>query len=107
MAGMVRENRELVQTTQSMTRVTIRFWDGTECEAFLLLSHGLNVRLAVWGSDDALEFRYQGGQWFAESGQHVELEFHGEPADEYADLALDAWGESGSLGEGHHRTWLN
>ena len=32
----------------------------------------------MWGSDDAEEFRFRGGQWFAENGEPVQIEARGE-----------------------------
>ena len=59
-------------------RLTIISWTGKRAEGIVLSSRGLTLRVAVWGSDDAEEFRFRGGQWFAENGEPVQIAAHGE-----------------------------
>lgn len=59
-----------------MMRITIRTWAGAERDGVLLCRHGLAMRVAVLDGDDTMEMRFRGGQWFAENGELVEIEFH-------------------------------
>jgi hypothetical protein len=58
-----------------MIRIRIRSWNGAECEGVLLSLHGLEMRVAVAGSDDVGRLWSNGAQWFGERGDPVEIDF--------------------------------
>jgi hypothetical protein len=62
------------QTTLPMIRMRIRSWSGAEWDGVLLRWGGLGMRVAVADHQDAVEFQCRGGQWFAESGDPVQIE---------------------------------
>jgi hypothetical protein len=49
--------------------------DGTTVEGLLLAVNRNQMRVAVPGQADALEFRLVGDQWTSEDGQRIELDF--------------------------------
>ncbi len=54
--------------------MTIRSWTGTEWRGVLLSLLGLEMRVALPGSEDIARLWCRGGQWFAENGEPVELD---------------------------------
>jgi hypothetical protein len=56
-----------------MIRLKVKSWSGAEFEAILLGWRGLRMRIAIPGDEDAAELWCQGGQWFTEDGQPVQL----------------------------------
>jgi hypothetical protein len=64
------------QITMLVMRLTIRHWNGIQDDGVLLTERDLIMRVAVFGCDDAIEFRFRRGHWFAENGDLVQVEFH-------------------------------
>jgi hypothetical protein len=56
-------------------RLLIRELDGSARTAMFLGVVGNTLRVALPGSDDAVEYRWAGNQWRDESGTLVEIEF--------------------------------
>jgi hypothetical protein len=69
---------------KSMMQLSIRYWSGKHELAALLAQCGTAMRVAVRGSGDATEFRFRGGQWFAEDGNLVEIALHPSFREEYS-----------------------
>ncbi len=89
----------------AMIRMTIRSWTGAEWEGILLGLSGETMRVAVPGHEDAAELHCQGGQWFAENGDPVQIDLHAIPIQ-----ACDSWGLSpfgAAREEGDSARWVN
>jgi hypothetical protein len=89
----------------SMMRVTIKSWAGVETDGVLLYSCGLTLRVALLGSDDAVELHFRGGHWFRENQEFVEIEFHG-VADRDDTYGIAGDGVRTDVDEGRS-PWLN
>jgi hypothetical protein len=92
-----------------MMRVTMTFWTGLQTEGVLLAVHGLTLRVAIQGCGDAAELRFRGGQWFAECGDPVQIDFHPFSLDDELDrvaLHLEVAGHS-LLAAVRTGGWLN
>jgi hypothetical protein len=86
-------------------RLTIRHWNGIQDDAVLLAHRGLIMRVAVFGYDDAVELRFRGGHWFAESGDLVQVEFRPTCLDVEGDCAPGVAAVFSSAR--HDARWLN
>ena len=56
--------------------MTIMSWTGAQSEGILLASYPFGMRVAIDGCDDAVEYRFRGGQWFDAAGYLVEIQIH-------------------------------
>ncbi len=54
-------------------QITITTRTGSIYAGILMAVSGPTLRVAVRGFDDVVEFRLQGGQWFSETGELVEI----------------------------------
>jgi hypothetical protein len=63
-----------------MVQVKIRSSTGAQTDGILLWLRGRIMRVAVPKSEDVAELRCQEGQWYAESGDPVELDIQAVPA---------------------------
>ncbi len=66
-------------------RLALRFADGSLRPAIMLITIGARMRASLPGCDDAMEFRFEDGQWFGETGNLVDIEFD-VPDQEFAAL---------------------
>ncbi|MBZ5585097.1 MAG: hypothetical protein LAQ30_23375 [Acidobacteriia bacterium] len=57
-------------------RLLLRFRDGSLQAAILMALFGSHLRVFIPACDDAVEFRWAGGQWQAENGEPVEIQFN-------------------------------
>jgi hypothetical protein len=55
--------------------MTIQYSNGTKVEAILLSREGERMRVAVRGSEEALEFAQYGDVWISEECEPVQIEF--------------------------------
>ena len=53
----------------------IHYRDGSMREGVIVTLRGTVMRVAVQGSDDALEFRLWNGSWMSENGESVSFAF--------------------------------
>ncbi len=83
-------------------RITIRFQPGFEVEGVVVSAANDILRIAVSGWDDIAEFHLVGGQWFAESGEPVLLDW---PAGVYEGVFTEV--PAGLQGELPRSEWLN
>ena len=60
----------------------IRYFDGRLREAILLSLSGQVMRVAIPGTDDAVEFTLRDGQWVSDENGTIEIEFLGAMADD-------------------------
>ncbi len=56
-------------------RLLVQFLDGSIKAAILGASLGSRLRVFIPGSEDTVEFRWEGGRWVAADGAPVELRF--------------------------------
>jgi hypothetical protein len=81
--------------------MTIRYEDGSTAHAIIFGLTGRNLRAAVEGFDNPVDFRLIGRQWIASSGAAVTFEFPVEIGTEFFEILTDlAFGEE----EGHCTT---
>ena len=64
-------------------RLLIRHVDGFFQAAILMAVFGAHLRVSIPGGDDAVGFRWADGQWLAENGDTVEIQFDAAPEDFY------------------------
>ncbi len=71
-------------------RLLIRYINGSVGAAILIATIGNRLRVAVPGNEDIVEFRQLEGQWLAENGQAVAIEFDPGPDEfsRWADVAM-------------------
>jgi len=60
-------------------RLLVRDLDGSLQAAILIAMFGGYLRVSVPGRDDTVEFRRADGQWLAENGDPVEIQFDAAP----------------------------
>jgi hypothetical protein len=70
-------------------RLLVRHFDGSLQAAILMAMFGGHLRVSVSGGDDAAEIRWADGQWLAENGDAVKLQFDPAP-EEFCRCALHA-----------------
>jgi hypothetical protein len=64
-------------------RLLVRHFDGSLQAAILIAMCGGYLRVSVPGYDDAVEIRWADGQWLAENGEVVKLQFDPAPEEFY------------------------
>jgi hypothetical protein len=69
-----------------MMRLKITSWTGAEWTGIQLSAVGSSMRVAVPGCDDATEFHFRGGQWFAENGDPAQIEFQDSDLEQEAEF---------------------
>ena len=73
-------------------RLLIQFIDGSVEAAIFAAALGSRMRVFIPGAEDAVELRWDGGRWFAENGEPVQVRFE-PPAEEFLLCAESATNE--------------
>ena len=63
-------------------QLKITTWTGSKQDGVLLAVSGLEMRVAIPGSDDAVKFCLRGGQWFSEEAELMEIQPYSAPEDD-------------------------
>ena len=63
----------ITEDYSSEMQVRITTWTGTKLNGVALAVHGPTMKVAIPECDDTVDFRFQGGQWFSEQGEPVEI----------------------------------
>ncbi len=81
-------------------RLAVRFFDGSLVPAIMLSAIGDRIiRASVPGCDDAVQFRCNGGNWFDEAGNIVQIQF-GIPEEAFGKLVQGTTGFSENRSDG-------
>jgi|SRR5579872_65489 len=74
-------------------RLLVQYLDGSVRPAILTAAFGTRLRVSIPAMDDAVEFKWASGQWQAENGDEVEIQFDA-ATDEFYRVSPTAWNEA-------------